>query len=160
MQEDATAVDELIALEQRFGSTRIDSDAPDIPAGGYGNSDDRHRRIGRYMIRGGLGSGSFGDVGLAYDPLADRVVALKLPKTDRHRPGTRDDFLGEARAAARLASHDNVVRDWDVGEHGSLNYIVSEFCAGGSLARWQRVRTEAVPFRLAARIVAELADGV
>ena len=137
-----------------------DSDALELPEVGCGDPDDRRRRIGRYVIRGNLGSGSFGDVCLAYDPLADRVVALKLPRTDRHRPGAREEFLGEARAAARLASHDNVVPVWDVGEHGPLVYIVSEFCEGGSLARWQRARTEAVPFRLAARIVAELADGV
>jgi hypothetical protein len=160
LQGDAAAVRELIELEQSFGSTGSEIHALELQEVGSGDSDDRRRRIGRYVIRGGLGSGSFGDVCLAYDPLADRVVALKLPRTDRHRPGAREEFLGEARAAARLASHDNVVPVWDVGEHGPLVYIVSEFCKGGSLARWQRARTEAVPLRLAARIVAELADGV
>ena len=160
LQGDVDAVRELLELEQSFGSAGSESHALELPEVGRGDSGDRYRRIGRYVIRGELGSGSFGDVCLAYDPLADRVVALKLPRTDRYRPGAREEFLGEARAAARLASHDNVVPVWDVGEHGSLVYIISEFCEGGSLARWQRARTEAVPFRLAARIVAELADGV
>ena len=160
LEGETAAVRELIELEQSFDSTRSDSHGLEFLKVGGGDSDDRRRKIGRYVIRGSLGSGSFGDVCLAYDPLADRVVALKLPRTDRHRPGAREEFLGEARAAARLASHDNVVPVWDVGEHGRLVYIVSEFCEGGSLARWQRARTEAVPFRLAARIVARLADGV
>jgi len=160
LQGDAAAVRELMQLEQSFGSSGSESHALELPEVGYGDAGDRRRRIGRYVIRGELGSGSFGDVCLAYDPLADRVLALKVPRTDRHRLGAREEFLGEARAAAQLASHDNVVPVWDVGEHGPLVYIVSELCEGGSLARWQRARTDAVPFRLAARIVAELADGV
>jgi Protein kinase domain/Sulfatase-modifying factor enzyme 1 len=160
LQDDLEAVRELMGLELSFGSDGSESHTLALSTVVRRDAGDRHTKIGRYLIRGELGSGSFGDVCLAYDPLADRLVALKLPRTDRYRAGVREEFLGEARAAARLASHDNVVPVWDVGEHDALVYIISEFCEGGSLARWQRARTEAVPFRLAARIVAELADGV
>ncbi len=116
--------------------------------------------IGRYEIIRELGSGGFGRVFLAYDPLADRAVALKIPRPDRSHPGSREDVLREARAAAQLASHENVVPVWDVGEHGDLVYIVSEFCEGGPLDAWLRRRSAPVSPRLAARIAAELADGV
>ena len=95
LQGDGDAVRELLELEQSFGSDGSETHTLELPEASRGDSADRHRKIGRYVIRGELGTGSFGDVCLAYDPLADRVVALKLPRTDRYRPGAREEFLGE-----------------------------------------------------------------
>ena len=74
-------------------------------------------------------------------------------------PEMRSRFLTEARAAARL-DHPNVVPVYEAGEIGSISYIASAFCEGTTLAGWLRARTEPVPPRLAARLIATLADAV
>src|SRR5688572_9341550 len=43
-------------------------------------------KVGRFVIRGKLGVGTFGTVFHAYDPQLDRVVALKVPN-----PGVMTD---------------------------------------------------------------------
>ena len=56
-----------------------------------------------------LGSGAFGEVFRAHDPLLDRAVALKLRRTDAPwRNGERSGFIREARTLAKLR-HPNVV---------------------------------------------------
>ncbi len=56
-----------------------------------------------------LGSGAFGEVYRARDPLLDRTVALKLRRTDAPwRNGERSGFIREARSLAKVR-HPNVV---------------------------------------------------
>jgi TolB-like protein len=56
-----------------------------------------------------LGSGAFGEVFRAQDPLLDRAVALKLRRTDAPwRDGERSGFIREARTLAKVR-HPNVV---------------------------------------------------
>jgi eukaryotic-like serine/threonine-protein kinase len=80
-----------------------------------------------------LGSGGFGVVYRARQPQLDRDVAVKLD--NRVLPGEeRVKFLREARAAARLSGHPNVVNIYDAGiTRDGRPYIVMELCAGGSL---------------------------
>ncbi len=116
--------------------------------------------IGRFIIRRELGYGSFGRVYLAYDPALAREVALKVPRFDAHTsPELRARFRREAQAAASL-DHPHIVQVFEAGETGSVCYIASAFCSGPTLAAWMKQQTEPVPFRLAAQIVADLADAV
>src|SRR5215208_5026672 len=82
----------------------------------------------------------------AHDHLLDRRVAVKvlashLGEDDR----ARRRFAREARAAAGLSSHPNVVTIYDVGEHDGKSFIVMEFVRGG----------EQIAHRVALRWLAE-----
>src|SRR5262249_2284971 len=116
--------------------------------------------LGRFEIRRELGRGAFGMVFLAHDPRLGREVALKAPRPDALvTPEWRERFLREARAAASL-DHPNLVPVYEAGEVGPICFIASAYCPGVTLAAWLRKRTEPVPVRLAAQLVATLAAAV
>ena len=75
-----------------------------------------------------------GDVYRATDGLLGRTVAVKV-LAERHarNPDVRARFTREARAAARLSAHPNVVTVFDVGEHDGQPFIVMEYLDGGSV---------------------------
>ena len=111
-------------------------------------------RLGRFEIVDTLGQGGFGIVYLARDPMLGREVALKVPRPEvLITPDVRRRFLREARAAAGL-DHPNIVAVHEVGEAGPVCYIASAYCAGPTLSAWLKARTEPVPPRLAAQLVA------
>jgi hypothetical protein len=117
-------------------------------------------RLARFEVRRELGRGAFGIVFLAYDPLLGRDVALKVPRADvLVTAELRARFQQEARAAAGL-DHPNLVPVFKAGEDGPLCYIASAYCPGTSLAAWLKERTEPVPYAVAARLVATLAEAV
>jgi WD40 repeat protein len=127
---------------------------PGAPAAGLPSE------LGRFQIRRELGRGGFGIVLLAYDPQLRRDVALKVPKADALlEPESRQRFLREARAAAAL-DHPHLVPVYEAGEAGSLCYLASAYCPGPTLAQWLRGRSEPVPTREAAALVATLAEAV
>jgi WD40 repeat protein/serine/threonine protein kinase len=117
-------------------------------------------QLGRFLVRRELGRGGFGIVYLAFDPVLKRNVALKLPRLEASlTPELRERFLREARAAAGL-DHPNLIPVFDVGEVGPFCYLVSAYCDGPSLQHWLRQRDEPVAPRVAAALVARLADAV
>jgi WD40 repeat protein len=117
-------------------------------------------QMGRFQIRRELGRGGGGVVFLAHDPRLGREVAVKVPLAEALvTPELRARFLREARAAAGL-DHPNVVPVYDADQVGPVCYIASAYCPGPTLADWMRRRTEPVPARRAARLVATLADAV
>ena len=86
---------------------------------------------GRYVVRSLVGEGSMAQVYRAYDPLAERDVALKVLRVDmgwRHGKSGRVRFQREAEAAGRL-SHPNIVTIYDV----TAEYIVMEYLDGVTL---------------------------
>jgi hypothetical protein len=116
--------------------------------------------LGRFEVRGVLGSGGFGIVYLAYDPLLGREVALKLPRPQALlTPELRQRFQQEARAAAGL-DHPYLVPVYEAGEIGPFCYIASAYCPGPTLASWLRDHGEPAPARAAADLVRRLAEGV
>src|SRR5205814_1839956 len=112
--------------------------------------------VGRFVVRGKLGSGAFGTVYRAYDPQLDREVALKVPNpgvmTD---PKRAERFLREAKAAANLR-HPHIVPVFDAGQDGDQYYIASAFIDGKPLA--DTIDERGTDFARAARIVRELAE--
>jgi len=118
------------------------------------------QQLGRFQIRRLLGQGAFGMVLLASDPQLGRAVALKVPRPEALLTGElRERFVREARAAAGL-DHPNLVPVYEAGTVGSLCYIASAYCPGVTLAEWLKERSELAPERLAATLVATLADAV
>ncbi len=116
--------------------------------------------FGRFELRRELGRGGFGVVFLAFDPALGREVALKLPRPDcLLSPEARRRFLHEGRAAAGL-EHPHIVAVHEAGEVGGVCYIVSAFCPGPTLSDWLKKRTAPVEPRVAAQVVAALADGL
>lgn len=90
---------------------------------------------GRYEIIEKIGSGGMAVVYRGRDKKLDRYVTVKV---------LREEFIGdeefierfrsEACSAARL-SHPNIVRAYDVGEDGDINYIVNEYIHGDTLKK-------------------------
>jgi hypothetical protein len=91
-------------------------------------------RLGRYVVRGVLGSGTFGTVYLADDPELARPVAVKVRRAGTFAsPDDADKFLAEAKCAARL-NHPAIVSIHDVGRDSDRPYIVMQYVAGRTLA--------------------------
>jgi serine/threonine-protein kinase len=89
---------------------------------------------GRYEILNLLGFGGMGAVYRVRDRELDEVVALKVLRREMARDV---DMLARFRQEVRLArrvTHPNVVRTFDLGEHGELRFITMEYVDGRSLA--------------------------
>ena len=90
---------------------------------------DRYRVV-RHIANGGMAS-----VWEAHDELLDRAVAVKLLAQHLSEDErARKRFQREARAAAGLSSHQNVVTIYDVGEHEGRTFMVMELLRGGTVA--------------------------
>jgi WD40 repeat protein/serine/threonine protein kinase len=125
-----------------------------------GLRSETFRRIGRFEIVRELGRGGYGIVYLANDPALDRQIALKVPRPEiLITPELKRRFLLEAKVAAGL-NHPNLVVVYEAGEAGPICWIAEEYCAGTTLSTRLLDHTHWVSVRVAARLVAELADGV
>lgn len=117
-------------------------------------------RIGRFEILRLLGRGGFGTVYLAEDPLLNRQVALKAIHSHLLLdPNMRRRALREREAMARL-QHPNIIPVWEASEDGDQLFIVSEYCAGKSLAQWLVEHSGPLDGGMVAQWVYRLADAV
>ena len=115
-------------------------------------------KLGRFLLRDRLGAGSFGAVYLAYDPLLEREVALKVPHPSAVQTAEGiERLLREAKTAARL-HHAHIVPLYDAGSDGGRHYIASAFIRGKTLE--QKLAGEKLDFRDTAAIVLELASAL
>jgi serine/threonine protein kinase/Tol biopolymer transport system component len=116
------------------------------------------RKLGNYEIADKLGEGGMGEVWRARDTRLGRFVALKvLPPDFAADPDRRQRFAAEARAVGAL-NHPNVVAVYDVGEDGSLAYMVAELVEGESLRAL--INRGPVGARRLSEIGAQIADGL
>ena len=89
---------------------------------------------GRYRIIGLLGRGGMGEVYRATDLTLGQSVALKfLPEEASRSQRLLERFHGEVRVA-RLVSHPNVCRVYDIGEIEGMPFISMEYVDGEDLA--------------------------
>lgn len=118
---------------------------------------------GRYVIEKIVGKGGMGVVYRAHDKLADKAVALKLIRADRLAgQGAVKRLISEG-ITARDIRHHNIVAVYDVGEAAGQPFVSMEFIKGQSLRDWHREKIrqrQDIPLRVAARIVAEVLDGL
>ncbi|MDP6715458.1 MAG: serine/threonine-protein kinase, partial [SAR202 cluster bacterium] len=88
---------------------------------------------GRYQVQRFLGEGGKKMVYLAQDALLDRDVAFALIKTDGLDDVSRTRISREAQAMGRLGSHPHIVTVFDLGEHESQPFMVTELMGGGDV---------------------------
>src|SRR3954447_22913478 len=111
---------------------------------------------GEYSLQRELGRGGMGVVYLARDVRLDRDLALKiLPPPPPRTPSAREQFLREARMAAKL-SHPNIVPIHRVAEAGGFVFFVMAYVEGETLGERLRARGPLPPAE-AARIMREVA---
>ncbi len=131
-------VEALIAEDGQAGSF-IESPALEIAAKQMAGDSfsqvpsSAPERIGPYKLLAQLGRGGMGEVHLALDTRLNRKVAIKLlPDEYTTDPLRVRRFEQEARAASAL-NHPNILTIYEIGQHDSRHFIVTEFIEGETL---------------------------
>jgi serine/threonine-protein kinase len=89
--------------------------------------------IGRYRPIGVLGSGAMGTVYKAHDPAIDRIVAIKLTRTDALEQEMRDEYIERFKREVQTAgrcNHAAIVRVFDFSGNVHNPFIVMEMVDG------------------------------
>ena len=113
---------------------------------------------GRYEIERKIGEGAFATVYLARDLRHDRLVAIKVLKTDATSESGELRFLREIRVLAKL-QHPNIVPLIDSGHAEAMLYYVMPYVKGESL-RERILREKQLPLDAAIAIAREAADAL
>ncbi len=115
--------------------------------------------VGRYRIKRLLGRGGFGLVFLAHDDHLQRLVAIKVPHSERvAQPENAEAYLTEARTVANL-DHPHIVPVYDVGSSPNFPcYVVSKYIDGTDLAT--RLRQSRLSQHEAVELVATVAEAL
>jgi eukaryotic-like serine/threonine-protein kinase len=113
----------------------------------------------RYHVLEQIAVGGMGSVWLADDRLLGRQVAVKvLAEQFASQPLFVKRFEREARTAAGLSGHPNVITIYDVGEHDGRPFIVMAHLPGGSVR--DRTKPGAVARADAVAWIRDAADGL
>jgi serine/threonine-protein kinase len=114
----------------------------------------------RYRVVRHIANGGMATVWAAEDALLERLVAVKvLAAGYAADPAARRRFTREARAAARVSDHPNVVTIFDIGDFDGQAFIVMEHFAGGTVA--DRLKSgDPVPVPTALRWLRETASAL
>jgi tetratricopeptide (TPR) repeat protein len=145
---------------------RVDADsleaeliARDLRARLFGEVEEAPR-IGRYVLVERLGAGGMGVVFSAYDATLDRKVAIKFIHAHlAGQPSTRERFLREARAMARL-SHPNVVQIHEADEADGRLFLALEFVVGSTLRTYLADHRDALQWREIVAIFRDAGEGL
>lgn len=115
------------------------------------------KTLAQYKILEHLGKGSMARVYKARHLGLERVSALKIidPRLVAQRPGIRDQFWAEARAAANLA-HPHVVTIHNLGSDGGFHFIEMEYVPGSLSLRDSLVKEGPFEPTRAARLVRQV----
>ena len=114
-------------------------------------------QLGPYQVLEYLGKGGMARVYKAYQPILDRIVALKvLPDFFSSDPASVERFQREARSIA-LLSHPNIVRVFDYGQSESGTYLVLEYVEGGTL---EDLLGSPMPLEEVIRLLMPIASGL
>ena len=112
---------------------------------------------GRYVVQAIVGTGGMAVVYRAFDKKKNRIVAIKVLRSEYE---SDEEFVRrfsrEAEAASKV-SHENIVNMLDVGTDGDMRYIVMEFVDGQTLKemiRQQGFINQDTAIRMTIRILA------
>lgn len=105
----------------------------------FDNNDGQLKKIAKYIIDCKLGRGAMGVVYKAFDPVIQRIVALKTVQKDTLEKEEQDHVLSrfrrEAQAAGRL-QHKNIVTVYEYGEDDHYAFIAMELLEGKDLKHY------------------------
>lgn len=113
--------------------------------------------LGHYRVEQLLGLGGMGRVYAGTDTRLGRRVAIKLLLNEGADEATRARFAREARLVSSL-NHPHILTVYDVGEHDSRPYLVTEFVDGGTLAQWLKAQRR--DWQQVTALLAGVADGL
>lgn len=113
----------------------------------------------RYEIIKELGTGGMGHVYQARDRDLDEIVALKVLRAEISAdPIIQKRFTREIKVA-RMITHPNVVKVFDIGKYKGNRYISMEFIQGTSLDEWLKTHPN-TDIRVLLSILAKVIQGV
>lgn len=115
------------------------------------------QQVGRFELRDFLGRGAIGDVYLAWDPEAQREVALKIVRTHRTDPEmlqAEKNGVALQEQLSRVAPQ--VAAVYEQGEDGTFFWVAMEYVAGTDLS--ERLNRGPLPEDHAASIACQLCD--
>ncbi|MCA1733671.1 MAG: serine/threonine protein kinase, partial [Acidobacteria bacterium] len=141
-------VEALLAQHEERASTLVFAgDAGAIPP-----------MFGSYRIEQRIGAGGMGEVWSATDVRLGRRVAIKfLPPNVTFDPSRVARFENEARTASAL-NHPNILTVHELGEAGSMRYIVTELVEGRTLR--ERINQGPLPLGEALEIGSQIASAL
>ncbi|HEY0786557.1 MAG TPA: SUMF1/EgtB/PvdO family nonheme iron enzyme [Acidobacteriaceae bacterium] len=114
----------------------------------------------KYELLCRIGGGGMAQVYLARHRMHGGFFAIKvLAEHLAQDPSIVGRFEQEARMAASLASHPNIVPIFDIGEGDGLHYLVMQFIAGEDLASLVRREGRLAPVA-AANVIAQAAEAL
>lgn len=150
-----------IALLRQMSELRQDPNETVTNPGtaSHASSRDFPERIGDYHILTELGKGGMGAVYWAEDERLRRPTAVKVMRPElAARPGARERFIREARAAANV-DHEAIVPIWHVGEDKGVLYIAMPLLRGENLAD-RLHRAGALPLEAVLQVGRDIAAGL
>jgi eukaryotic-like serine/threonine-protein kinase len=114
----------------------------------------------KYQILCRIGGGGMAQVFLARHRFHGGLFAIKvLAEHLAGDPSIVSRFEHEARMAASLANHPNIVPIFDIGEGDGIHYLVMQFISGEDLASYLR-RQGPVSLAAAANVIAQATEAL
>src|SRR5438132_672059 len=114
--------------------------------------------LGPYIVTDSLGQGGMGQVFKGIHRVMGRECAIKVLPLHKATPEATTNFMREIRTQAQL-DHPNLVRAFDAGCDGSINYLVVEYVPGVDMRRLVR-RQGPLTQQQAASVVMQAARGL
>src|SRR5260370_31240351 len=115
-------------------------------------------KLGPYEILAPLGAGGMGQCYKACDKRLNRVVAIKVLRSDSApNASLAERFVREAKSASAL-NHPNIVSIYDVFRHEDVDCLVMEYVTGATLQAL--IPRTGMRWRGAVSITRHVADGL
>ena len=121
-------------------------------------------KFGKYHVLGIAGRGNMGVVYTAYDPFADRDVAVKIcteinTEDEKRSRVARKLFFNEAHIA-QVLDHPNILKILDAGEEEGEPYIVMEYVEGSMTLQSSCDPSSLLPISKVAAVVCKCAKAL